>query len=578
MMDALNRRGWWLLVVLGMVAVALRVAGPSDIDDHAQPGPIDHIVDITVNGHGLIQRDADGELASKPPMYPWVGAIGVYVTGQTAEWTFKLPSLLAWAGIAWLVHDLGRRTIGATGGLLAAAFWLVNPHSYKLMYTARPDMLLTFWIVLCVWCVHGLHPAWRDASQRQGRLIALFWFGVAAAALTKGPPALLPVVWLVAVIAWDGAWRDCRWPAHAAGLLLAMAAPLAWLGATLAAHPDYLDILRFETYDRITGTGTGELRGTSRFAAAGYFVARFAPWSVLAIGAAVLLWRRARAAAGGGAVRWVAAWIAVVLGFFMLSRGLRADYLLPAHPVAALGAAALVLHAERQRGHGRNLVHLLLGGLVLTAIAAAVAAPLRAHVPQPLTFTADGFTVTVGWLYPWMLAAVVAVMGLAGLAGVRLTHQRRYVPAAWAGAFCLAGVMGLHDLSMSDAAIYRAGDRAHGIVELAERISAARQQPVAVYYPGRIPLQAMRGELEPDPHRVLQLLDGGAIMLTSGSTWRALREDYGERADPLMVMPNGRDYRGRKDADTWLLLRIDATDSADAARRGDQWHRAQPAS
>ena len=78
-----NPRDFATLVVLIVLLLAVRMLAPSDVYDNAQPGPMAHTIDVAVNGQWLMQREPSGELATKPPMYPWLAAMGVIATGLT---------------------------------------------------------------------------------------------------------------------------------------------------------------------------------------------------------------------------------------------------------------------------------------------------------------------------------------------------------------------------------------------------------------------------------------------------------------------------------------------------------------
>jgi 4-amino-4-deoxy-L-arabinose transferase-like glycosyltransferase len=337
------------------LSLALRIAAPSDIYDNDQPGPIAHIVDVAVNDQWLMQRQPSGQLATKPPMYPWLGGLAVKAIGLFDEWVFKLPIIVAFLVTTGLIFDLARRELGATLACVAAAFWVANYHVFKLMYTARTDMLLTMWIVLGLWCVQRMRVHWRRdvGSLIPVLLIVVFWLSIAAGALTKGPAAIIPMLWLILWIAVDRAWLRCRPALQVVGLALAAALALAWLIPVLRAYPEWRDNMNREVAERIAGTGSGEKRDTSMLAIPAYFFARFAPWSVLAaLGAFEVFrkgtgrwWERLR-----HPLVWCVAWVLLVLIIFMIPQGRRADYILPAYAGGAILAAWVVGEAARERG------------------------------------------------------------------------------------------------------------------------------------------------------------------------------------------------------------------------------------
>jgi 4-amino-4-deoxy-L-arabinose transferase-like glycosyltransferase len=344
------------LLLCIVLSLTLRIAAPSDIYDNDQPGPIAHIVDVAVNDQWLMQRQPSGRLATKPPMYPWLGGLAVKAIGRYDEWVFKLPIILAFLVTTGLILDLARRELGLTLGCLAAMFWVANYHVFKLMYTARTDMLVTMWIVLGLWCVQRVRDHWRQdaVSGVPIYLIAIFWLSVAAGLLTKGPPAFLPAVWLVMCIVIDRAWLRSRPVLQIVGLVAAGGLALAWLVPALRAYPEWIENINREVADRVAGTGSGSDRGqSSRFEILAYFFGRFAPWGVLAVLACVEIWRKGT---GGWRQRlrhplvWCVAWTALVLVVFMIPAGRRADYILPAYAGAAILAAWVVGEAVGERG------------------------------------------------------------------------------------------------------------------------------------------------------------------------------------------------------------------------------------
>ena len=112
---------------------------------------------------------------------------------------------------------------------------------------------------------------------------------IGAGLLTKGPPALIPVAWLVGVIAYDRAWKRSRPVWQVAGIALAVALALAWLLPAVSAYPQWNDNINKEVFERVSGQGSGAGRDTPILAIPGYFMGRFAPWSILFAVAAVLV-------------------------------------------------------------------------------------------------------------------------------------------------------------------------------------------------------------------------------------------------------------------------------------------------
>lgn len=524
----------WLILTAMAALVTLRIAGPSDLYDNDQPGPVAHIVDVAVNDQWLMQRQPSGKLATKPPMYPWLGAIAVKATGVTNEFVFKLPILIAFVMTTVVVLDLGRRSLGMEGGWLAAGAWACNFHVFKLLYTARTDMLVAMWAAIGLWCVMWLREEWHDhgnmnphpgplpegerarASVRATACVAALWLSIAACALTKGPPAILPILFLLVMVTIDRAWRRCHPWLHAAGAAIAVALVLAWLVPALRAHPQWLTNIRTEVSDRITGINAPRSRDTWAIAMPGYFVARFAPWSVLTTLAAipiVVAWRQRRR----HPIDWALLWTLIVLLVFTIPKGRRADYLAPAYPAAAVLAAWVILQAVRHAGALRVVTHLALGATLLGAMAIVTLKPARAG---------DA-----------VVSALAIAAFLVALIGLWRLHRRRYDQAAALACLALACGLGVYQLAMSGAAKDATPRELATVIAKAQRQSAAHGWPIASYQVGYTPVQALLGRNDPMDDRALEPVRRGAggVLIVGKRVWEATATDLMPRSRVLHV-------------------------------------------
>ncbi|MBT8485221.1 MAG: hypothetical protein HKO59_00935 [Phycisphaerales bacterium] len=329
--------------------LAARIAGPCDLYDQAQPKTIGYTTDVVVNDRWILPYSLGVEPATKPPLYNWVAAGPVAAFGFDSTLAHKLPSVLALVGTWALVLLAGWRwpggavTLGATAAIMLVAQYPV----FKLGYLARPDMLLTL-LMAVSWVAATTLMMSRadDAGRRRTLWQVLFWGGIAFGALTKGPAVLTLLVYTpiaARVIAgrWGAVTRVGLW-----GLPLALVPVAAWLYGVWRVDPVHLreELWFQEIYGRVTGTGReGSREGTVSLLTDGgnvvaYFVVRFLPWSVLAIFGIWDAWRTRRddhAAWPRGA----AIFVIVVIVFFSVSAGKRADYIAPAYPAAALLAA-----------------------------------------------------------------------------------------------------------------------------------------------------------------------------------------------------------------------------------------------
>src|SRR5688572_15796038 len=223
-----------LLLLTLAIVLGARIAGPSDLHDKSQPKTVAYTADMALHGRFILPRDMVGGPARKPPMYNWIGVPFVALFGFS-EPMLKMPAILGGiATVALTVYatrrmlrspelGLDEDTIRATSWL-AGIIWLASYPTFSLIYVARPDMplvafLTAAWVLATILLTRrdeenpGGTPEPRDdARHRRDWQVALaFWLCVAGAALSKGPPALLPIIYvLVAVRPISGRWATLR--------------------------------------------------------------------------------------------------------------------------------------------------------------------------------------------------------------------------------------------------------------------------------------------------------------------------------------------------------------------------------
>lgn len=364
----------WSSVLALIWVVAARVLGPCDMYDQTQPRTAAYTTDIIVHGRWLLPIERGNEPATKPPLYNWLAVPAVKLLGFSSDFAHKLPSLLAMIGCWLALVRLGRHVYphGDAGlGWLAGLMFLANYTVFKLGYLARPDMLLTLWLTL-----GWIAATWAIADPPGRRSLRWlcqvgFWCCFALAAMTKGPPAVILLAYaLLLGRSINGRWSGLaglRWSAPGLwlGLLLGVAVFGGWVFLIYRIDPDHVtrQLWFDELVGRVTGTGSegtggrGPIEFLERLAhMPAYFMIRFAPWSLLTVLAVVLLWRRGpqperrrqwhRLPTGSNPdlqpVPWLhgaAINVVLVIVFFTLSAGKRADYLAVTLAPASLLAA-----------------------------------------------------------------------------------------------------------------------------------------------------------------------------------------------------------------------------------------------
>jgi 4-amino-4-deoxy-L-arabinose transferase-like glycosyltransferase len=456
---------WFIVCSIAALvwALAARIVGPSDAFDQTQPKTLSYTTDILVNGRWTlpVYYGEPAEPATKPPLYNWLAAPTVRLLGFDSEIGHRFPSIAALC-LCWLVLvRLGQRLFPQEAGVgwLAGMMFVASYTIFKLGYLARPDMLLTLWLIVgwvagTALLVRGAGNTLEGGAMREhetrddcppveriakgdGFLRVAFWACVALAALTKGPAALVLIIYaLVGAKAIRGSWRASTAFGWWWGLPLSLALVGLWVAAAYRIDPRHVvdRLWQAEILGRVTGTGPeGNLKGTRGFVTdvlniALFYLIRFAPWSIISVLAMIDLWlpvrsrkkdpnapRRWRALPGqtGPWLQGAAWFVIVVVGLFTLSTGKRADYIAAAFGPGALLAAAWMQTLSIRLGWRLPWLAPIVAALALAAMTVVnqrqTEAPIRGFgpaidefirdaaeqiqtVPRPVLFWATGST------------------------------------------------------------------------------------------------------------------------------------------------------------------------------------------
>ncbi|MBI1375083.1 MAG: hypothetical protein GC159_20380 [Phycisphaera sp.] len=373
MLKTIHKRLIGLCVVTALVVIIGRATGPSDITDHDQPRTVAYTADMVINHRYALPADVRMLPATKPPMYNWIAAPLVSL-GVWDEWALKLPSMLSAIVTTVLTvliaMHLARRARGAAGdddeltragvdpltfGLVAGAIYLASYPAIKLAYLARPDPVLVMFLVAGWLCstllLDRLSRRAQDdpsgLSSWNGAAVMLqlgLWLSVAGAALSKGPPAAMLLIYVVLAPGivygrWSLSLRSGWWW----GLPLSLGLTGLWLWFAYNADPQHVTekLIGHEMVDRVGGYEGSNWRWlTTLWELPAWFLQRNLPWSIFMVLAMIHVSPRRwfRGAFGPATI-----WIFIVIGFFSLSVFKRDDYPTPAYAAAAALAAYWLL-------------------------------------------------------------------------------------------------------------------------------------------------------------------------------------------------------------------------------------------
>lgn len=272
------------IAALALLMFVMRLAAPPNLLAQSQRPPAAYVLDVVKNGNWLCQRDLDGSVASKPPLWVWLSALATLATGRISSFTLYLPGAVAALGTAWLVVAAGVRFFGPRAAFYAGLATLLHTAGFKAMGLARTDGVFAFTVTVTALL------AFRSATL--GRGWTWFWLAAAAATLTKGPLGLL--FGGCGLLAWIWERRSDRSIAlrgsHRLGVALFLVIVGGWfyLSYRQLGQPLLDKMIGVELLGHLATNHRGALPLTQFLEAPFYYVTRTSPWW---LAGCVGLWR-----------------------------------------------------------------------------------------------------------------------------------------------------------------------------------------------------------------------------------------------------------------------------------------------
>lgn len=390
---------------------------------------------VTQHVNGVLYMD-------KAPLKYWVNAT-LYSIFGVHDWVARIPTALAAVLLCWLVFRIGRWAVSPQAGFYSGLVMATSLGLFLFTRTVIPDVLLTLFIALSLWCfLRAL-----EAEQHPRRWALGAYASMACAVLTKGfIGAVFPIgiafVYLLAtkrVLSRD-TWRRLS-PLPGIALFLAIAAP--WHILAIVRTPPYFDltlhpgphfgghfrgffwfyfineqVLRFlnERWPRDYNT-------VPRLWFWLYSLLWFFPWSFFLPAAAGLKYKPADRA---GRTHCLAlCWIAVVMVFFTFSTT-QEYYSMPTYPAIALLLGSAMATESKWLSRGLRLASIIAGAafLLLASLLVTIRKlPTPGDISVALRPHPEFYTLSLGHAADLTLAAFaylrlpLAVAGLAFLVG-----------------------------------------------------------------------------------------------------------------------------------------------------------------
>jgi 4-amino-4-deoxy-L-arabinose transferase-like glycosyltransferase len=320
----------------------------------------------------------------KPILMYWMQVPFVATLGAT-ETAFRLPSAIAGLCTVLLIYSLGAHLVSPRTGLIAGLSLATTMRFVVYARQGLTDIPATAFVTLTI---YGFVRALDEPVQSR-RYALLAWIGVAGAALTKGPVAVLGllVVLLFALIyVRTPVWRRLH---VVPGLLLAAAMVLPWFVFMITKHGRaFVDVaIGHEVVARyLSSDFPGRDRGPLFFWTV--WPGDGAPWSLLCTSAFVWMawrWRVLEAPVRRGAAL-AALWFLTVLVVFSFSQYKLPHYIIPAYPAMALlvGIFADAYLARRAVPSPLWTVPMYIIGLALIGLAFLLSLLLQRAFDLPL--------------------------------------------------------------------------------------------------------------------------------------------------------------------------------------------------
>ena len=284
----LERRSTFSFVAALVAVLSCLTNLPWQLDDYDQAKQAFTSFEMVNEGHWFYQHTPNQKIATKPPLVGWVSA-AIYGVTRSWELAWRLPSLIAAGLLLIALLRYASAAHGAVAGTIAFAAFGLNLLSPRLATLVRTDMplaLVVFLLGANIWQKVRANVPWS------GRDRVVFFALLTAAMLVKGPivyafllPGIVVFQWTrrgdaQRVSAWCGWWP---WIASLAVFLVWAAGAIAWVPGF------YEQVVVKEFAGRF---GETVHRPQPIYFYFPHLLHKFAPWSVLLIAIAVLVWKR----------------------------------------------------------------------------------------------------------------------------------------------------------------------------------------------------------------------------------------------------------------------------------------------
>ncbi|HLN53397.1 MAG TPA: glycosyltransferase family 39 protein [Lentimicrobium sp.] len=167
--------------------------------------------------HDYIHPTINGELYfNKPPLFNWIQLLFVGLTGSTAEWVFRLPTIISAVGLCFMIYYVSRKILNEYAFLAAFAFIVSGRVLFWDSFMGLIDItysLVTF--SSFIWIVHFKEKKSYTTLFIGSYLLASLGY------LMKGMPSIaFQGMSILAVFGYDRSFKELFSWKHIAGIFI----------------------------------------------------------------------------------------------------------------------------------------------------------------------------------------------------------------------------------------------------------------------------------------------------------------------------------------------------------------------
>jgi len=363
------RKRHWIFLILVALIVAFPFQGSRGLYETSEGRYAECAREMVETGNFIEPMLDYAHHWTKPPLTYWAIAGGITLLGSN-EWGVRLYNAIAFFLTIVLVASIGSLLWDKITGLAAGLVYATSPFPFFGSNAVTTDTLLTLWEVGAVFCY--LKSCRAASPGERKRWIFTLWVCFAFGFLTKGPPALIP---LIPILTWHLWNKNQARLAYVPGLLFFLLIGFSWYVLVEYRHPELLSyFLGTEVVNRVSSAAVRNAEWYKPFAIylpALLFGAGF--WAYFGIRALVKnhLIRYAvikDSLKRGGRSSFLLLWLLLPLLLFFVVRSRLVLYVLPLYAPVALAISRLALGAAKPFNFRRlALIALIAAAFLLTA-------------------------------------------------------------------------------------------------------------------------------------------------------------------------------------------------------------------